>query len=1043
MVSKIRKRDGRVVEFDSNKITEAIWKASQAVDGVSRKEVEKLTEKIVEELEKRLKPKEIPTVEEVQDIVEETLIKAGHAKTAKAYILYRQKRAEARKVKAALGIKDPLKLPTNTLLILAARYLMRDENQKIIESTAQLFRRVAKTIAGVERKYGKSAKEVKELEDEFYQMMTNFEFLPNSPTLMNAGTGTKLNLSACFVIPVEDSLEGIFDALKIMALVQQAGGGTGFNFSRLRPRGDVVRSSGGISSGPISFMKIFDAATEQIKQGGKRRGANMGMLRVDHPDILDFIVVKEKEGVLRNFNISVLITDKFMRALQKDKDFELINPRNGEVVKRLKARAIWNLIITMAWKNGEPGIAFIDRINEHCNTTPQIGKIEATNPCVTGDTLIYTNKGIYRAKDLCKEDPEVIVDGRLNGERALRSTPIFRTGKKMVYKLMTEEGYEVDLTLDHKVRTDKGWVKAGDLKRGDKIWIMNRKGGFGEEGSYELGICLGWLIGDGNFNSPDGRAILNFYEDEKKELAPIFAKAMNKVVKGIQKTNREYKIPIGKGAEVKSVRFRRIAERLSLTKDKFQVPLQIFKGSKAMQKGFLQALFTADGSVQGNIERGASIRLAQSNLSLLKDVQRLLLNFGIASKIYEERRPRTQPMPDGHGMNRCKAQHELVISKENLKTFKKEIGFLLERKNKKLEEKLSSFTGGPYSEHFTATFKRLEKVGEREVYDLTEPKTHSFIANGIVVHNCAEQPLLDYESCNLGSINLSKMLKETNGKYEIDWDKLKETVRKAVRFLDNVIDANTYPIKEIEEMTKGNRKIGLGVMGFADMLILLGIPYNSKKALKTAEQVMKFITEEARKMSVELGKEKGNFPNFEGSRWDGKYEYMRNATLTTIAPTGTISEIAGCSQGIEPLFAIGYIRSVAESLGTDLIVINPYFEQMAIREGFYSEVLMKKVLSSTSIQNIEEIPERVRKIFVVAHDLTPEDHVRMQAAFQRHVDNSISKTINFPHNATPDDIEKAYLLAYKLGCLGVTVYRAGSREIEVLKPLSEVCEVCE
>jgi len=313
---------------------------------------------------------------------------------------------------------------------------------------------------------------------------------------------------------------------------------------------------------------------------------------------------------------------------------------------------------------------------------------------------------------------------------------------------------------------------------------------------------------------------------------------------------------------------------------------------------------------------------------------------------------------------------------------------------------------------------------------------------------CGEQPLLPYESCNLGSINLSKMLKEKeDGTYEIDWEKLRKTVRLAVRFLDNVIDANSYPVKEIEIMTKGNRKIGLGVMGFADMLILLRIPYNSEEALKIAEKVMKFISEEARKMSEELGKEKGNFPNFKGSKWDKLgYKYMRNANLTTIAPTGTISEIAGCSQGIEPLFAVAYVRNVAESLGYDLVVFNPYFEKIAIKEGFYDEAIMKKVLSSTSIQHIEEIPEEVRKVFVTAHDLKPEDHVRMQAAFQKYVDNAVSKTINFPYEATPNDVEKAYMLAYDLGCLGVTVYRFGSRKEQVLTPVGPRygrCEACE
>jgi len=672
-IKKIKKRDGRIVKFDPERITNAIFKAISAVEEEDGETAKKLSEMVVKTLEEQLKPGEIPTVEQVQDIVEKVLIDQGHAKTAKAYILYRQKRAELRKAKTLLGVEDDLKLSLNAITVLEKRYLRKDEDGKVIETPKDMFRRVAKAIASVEKRYGKSRKEIKELEEEFFRMMTNLEFLPNSPTLMNAGTGTGLNLSACFVLPIEDSIVSIFETLKNMAIVQKSGGGTGFSFSKLRPAGDVVRSTSGIASGPISFMQAYDAATEIIKQGGKRRGANMGILRVDHPDILDFIVCKEKEGFLRNFNISVAVTDKFMDAVQKNKNFDLINPRTKKVVKTIKARAIWNLLITMAWKNGEPGVIFIDTINRH-NPTPHIGEIESTNPC-------------------------------------------------------------------------------------------------------------------------------------------------------------------------------------------------------------------------------------------------------------------------------------------------------------------------------------------------------------------GEVPLLPYESCNLGSINLSKMTNDGR----IDWKKLRKTVRLAVRFLDNVIDANTYPIPELEKMTKLNRKIGLGVMGFADMLIQLGIQYNSEEGIKTAEKVMKFISTEGRKMSVELGKEKGSFPAFKGSVWEKKgYKYMRNATVTTIAPTGTIGVIAGCSAGIEPLFAIAYVRRVAESLGSNLLEINQLFETMMIKEGIYSEELMKMISQKTSIQDIKEIPARIRRLFVTAHDISPEWHVRMQAAFQRFVDNAVSKTVNFPNSATPHDIEKVYMLAYKLGCKGITVYRAGSRKYEVI-----------
>ncbi len=695
-IKEIIKRDGRKVPFRKEKITEAIWKAAKAVGGKDRKKAEELAGQVVELLKKKLKPGEIPSVEQVQDLVEKVLVENKHYKTAKAYILYRQKRAEIRRVKASLGITDELKLPLNSILVLERRYLRKDENGRVIETTAQLFRRVAKTIAEVERKYKKNEKEIKKLEEKFYEMMTKLEFLPNSPTLMNAGTDLG-QLSACFVIPVEDDMESIFNAVKNMALVQKSGGGTGFSFSKLRPKGDVVRSTGGIASGPVSFMRVFDVATDVIKQGGKRRGANMGILRVDHPDILDFIVAKEKEGILSNFNLSVAVTDEFMSAVEKGKDFELINPRTNKPVKKLKALAIWNLIVTMAWKNGEPGLIFIDRINQY-NPTPHVGVIESTNPC-------------------------------------------------------------------------------------------------------------------------------------------------------------------------------------------------------------------------------------------------------------------------------------------------------------------------------------------------------------------GEVPLLPYESCNLGSINLSLMVEDN----QINWEKLRETVRLAVQFLDNVIDANKYPIPQIERATKANRKIGLGVMGFADMLIKLGISYASEEAVKIAEKVMKFISEEARKKSVELGLEKGSFPNFKGSIWDKKgYKALRNATVTSVAPTGTISIIANCSSGIEPLFSVCFMRNLAESLGRNLLEINPLFEAIAVKEGFYSEELIKKIANKLSIQDVEEIPKRVRELFVTTFDIPPEQHVKIQAAFQKYVDNSVSKTINLPHYATPNDVEKIYWLAYKLGAKGITVYRHGSRKLQVItsfplekmensRVLSELdyyCETC-
>jgi len=932
---------------------------------------------------------------------------------------------------------EELQLTENSLKVLEKRYLRKDEMGKVAEGPKELFTRVAMNIAQAEKIYNKRADIVARAK-EFYDIMTHFEFLPNSPTLMNAGRELQ-QLSACFVLPIDDSMDSIFTTLKHTAMIHKSGGGTGFSFSRLRPRDDIVKSTKGISSGPISFMSVFDQATEAIKQGGTRRGANMGILRADHPNIEDFITCKQNTSRLTNFNISVALTDKFMHALLNNEDYNIVNPRKKEVVDRKSARKVFDMIIHEAWTTGEPGVIFIDEINRH-NPTPNIGDIESTNPCIAGETLIFTDEGLLRADalrlDATRDAIGVTADPRISPDKTtLTATNIFWTGKKKLFRLTTREGYSIRLTENHKVMTERGWVPAGKLVSGDKIHILGRKGMFNGKGDTETGKILGWVVGDGTIKKD--RVVLSFFGEEKRTLAPVFSDMVYRKVKGLQKIDREYTVSVinikGRDeARVQSKRLLEIVNEYDLLENKHQIPDKVLSASEEFQRGFLQALFTADGSVQGGPPRkGINVRLAQNNLELLQRVQLMLLNFGIVSRIYMNRRKaHSKLMPDGKGgsrMYKCAAQHELVIYKANVHVFVKKIGFLTARKNKEFEKRYATYTRGFLQERFLVEFKRLVEEKEENVYDLHEPQTHSFVANGFVIANCGEQPLLPYESCNLGSINLAKMVTVGDNEPEVDWQHLRHVVRTSVRFLDNVIDMNKYPLEEIAKMTKGNRKIGLGVMGFADMLVQLNIPYNSDQALKLAEEVMRYIQDEGRNMSVELADERGEFPNFKGSIYDipgGRK--LRNATVTTVAPTGTISIIAGCSSGIEPLFALVFKRNVME--GTKMLEVNHFFEDAARKEGFYSDGLVEKVLEHGSIQTMGEIPENVRQVFVTAHDITPEWHIRMEAAFQGGTDNAVSKTINFPNSATEKEVEEAYILAYKLGCKGVTVYRDGCRE---------------
>jgi ribonucleoside-diphosphate reductase alpha chain len=831
-------------------------------------------------------------------------------------------------------------------------------------------------------------------------------------------------------------LESIFTTVKNMALIEQTGGGVGFNFSRLRPNGDIVKSTKGVASGPVSFMRVFDTSTEVIKAGGKRRGAMMGILRIDHPDIIEFITSKQKPEFLSNFNISVSVTDDFVKTLEEDGEYWLTNPRNKEKVRKLKAKDVWNLMAKSAWASGDPGVVFIDEINRH-NPTPEIGRIEATNPCITSDAWVITADGPMQVKELCGKRFIAIV----NGEKWEASeNGFFSTGIKPVYQLKTKEGFELRLTKDHpvvkvkkmtryKVKTE--WAIVENLKPGDKVVLNNHRnldGWEGKRGERE-GYLIGLLLGDGTIKKD--KVILSSWGEEKgsktvRSLALAYAKTLphRPDFSGWMKVKNsgEYRMSIGY--------LKKLAMDLGLKPRTKTITKETEQASSEFCRGLLRGLFDADGSLQGRQSKGVSIRLAQSNFETLKAVQRILLRFGIFSKIYINRRGEgISKMPNGKGgMKKYlhKPQHELVISKENILHFYEKVGFGDLHKMEKLKKALKSYKRKMNRERFVATVKDLTPSNVEEVYDVKILGINAFDANGFYIHNCGEQPLLPYESCNLGSINLLRMVEE--GK--INWEILRETVRNAVHFLDNVIDANRYSIKQTQEITKANRKIGLGVMGFADTLIRLGIRYDSEEALQFAEKLMKFIEEESHKKSVEIGEERGSFPNFERSIWKDKYEAMRNSTVTTIAPTGTISIIAGCSSGIEPIFAISFIRNVLS--GTRLFEANPLFEMVAKEREFYGAKLLEETAKTGSVQKIEGVPEDIKRLFVTALDIEPEWHVRMQAAFQKYTDNAVSKTVNLPSEASVEDVRRVFELAWKLKCKGVTIFRYGSKPEQVL-----------
>jgi len=931
-----------------------------------------------------------------------------------------------------------MNLSDNAVKVLEKRYLSKDETGKLLEDPEGMFRRVAKAVAAADAAYV-SPSELETIEEDFFNLMANLEFLPNSPTLMNAGRPLG-QLSACFVLPVEDTMEGIFESIKNAALIHKSGGGTGFSFSRLRPKGASVNSTGGVASGPVSFMKVFNSATEAVKQGGTRRGANMGMLRVDHPDIREFITCKQDNKDITNFNISIAITEEFMNAVENGEEYSLIDPSTRKIAGRENARDIFTMMVDNAWNNGEPGIIFIDRVNKD-NAIPEIGEIESTNPCITGDSWVLTKFGPVQVKDILgKEIPLA-----LNGSYHMSDKKgFFNTGIKNAIKICTDRGYELTLTKDHLVRVaakltrfsvEEEWKAAGDLKPGDRIVLSNNRGIVWEgRGSFDEGYLLGLLLGDGTLKKEGGVISIWGKDEEAVSMMKAAGEAARTLPHRVDFKGFQTVINDRIENRMRLSALRDLAESFDMHPGDKRITPEVEKAGYDFYRGFIRGLFDTDGTVTGTQNKGISVRFWQNDMESLKAVQRMLHRLGIASTIYADRKAEGQKsMPDGKGGYKdytTKAGHELVISQDNLFIFSEIIGFSNSKKQKRLNDELGNYKRALNRERFTAVVTESIELGEREVFDVQVPGVNAFDANGIYIHNCGEQPLLPYESCNLGSINLSIMIKNSGNSPEVDFDRLRDVVRRAVHFLDNVIEVNKYPLPEIDRMTKGSRKIGLGVMGWADMLCKLGVPYNSQKALNLAEKVMHFIQEESRKASIELAEERGVFPFYDQSIYKDLGVKLRNATTTTIAPTGTLSIIAGVSSGIEPLFAISYIRNVMDN--DELIEVNPLFKQIAMIDGFYSDDLMRRVAKKGSIKDFPEIPKSIQSVFVTAHDISPEWHVKMQAAFQKYTDNAVSKTVNLSHDASREDVKDVFELAYKTYCKGVTIYRDGSRDLQVL-----------
>ncbi len=902
-------------------------------------------------------------------------------------------------------------------------------------SVEDSWRRVAAALAEVEPEG-----ERQQRADDFYEAMSGFKYLPAGRILAGAGTDRNVTLFNCFVMgTIPDDMGGIFDHLKEAALTMQAGGGIGYDFSTLRPKGAPVKGVGADASGPLTFMDVWDAMCRTIMSAGHRRGAMMATMRCDHPDIEAFIDAKRDPGRLRMFNLSVLVTDDFMAAVKANDAWELTF--DGVVFKTLSARELWDKIMHATYAYAEPGVIFIDRINRR-NNLHYAETISATNPCVTAETWVQTADGPRQVQDLIGRPFRALVNGEAwpSGDAGF-----FVTGHKRVHRLRTKEGFTLDLTADHPVarvtertryRTEWAWTQATALEVGDEVVLNDHHSAAGWEGtgySKHEGYLIGLLLGDGTLK--EDKAVLSAWPGamvanggmERPGVVAIMAAAEEAARTLPHRADFQGWIDVPGRGEMRLAlgALKTLARELGMAPGNKGVTPAIEQASSEFAAGFLRGLFDADGSVQGTQSKGVSIRLAQSSMDVLAAVQRMLIRLGIVSTIYRERRPAgPRPLPDGHGgakLYDVAAQHELVISGENMTRFAEIIGFSDSDKAGRLAFLTANYRRRLNRERFVATIASLDELGEETVFDVQVPGINAFDANGLVVHNCGEQPLPPYGACLLGSVNLARLIQNPfDDDAALDEEALDRTVTTAVRMMDNVVEVSRFPLEAQRQEAEAKRRIGLGVTGLADALIMMQARYGSDRALELTEAWMARLRRAAYLASVELAKERGPFPLYERDAYMASETIqeldddvraaiaehgIRNALVTSIAPTGTISLFAdNVSSGLEPVFAFSYQRNV----------LMPDGSRKTEEVSDYAVRLYRRLKG-----NGGPLPD----YFVDAQTLSPSDHVRMQAAVQKYVDSSISKTINCPEDMSFDDFKDIYLQAYETGCKGCTTYR--------------------